>query len=179
MAAGGYAELEPMLALPGTPRALLTTLRKIWDADLDLQALAPEAPRLADLALIERRVHEALPPGALTPRALRDGAIKRLQFARAALGPVELEGHVEVPSRVLSTDQRAPNPTGSTLVQVIMPGGRGLNIRNGNEEFEIESIFFNPVLSELCYRGHSLRPPFSQSQPSCQCRAKASTAITT
>lgn len=97
LAAGGYAELEPMLALPGTPHALLTTLRKIWDADLDLQALAPEAPRLADLALIERRIHAALPAGALTPRALRDEAMQRLQFTGAALGPIELEGHVEVP----------------------------------------------------------------------------------
>jgi len=96
LTAGGYAEFEPMLALPGTPRALLTTLRKIWDADLDLQALAPKAPRLADLALIERRAHAALPVGALTPRALRDEAMQRLQFARAALGPIELEGRVEV-----------------------------------------------------------------------------------
>ena len=78
LTAGGYAEFEPMLALPGTPRALLTTLRKIWDTDLDLQALAPKAPRLADLALIERRIYAALPVGALTPRALRDEAMQRL-----------------------------------------------------------------------------------------------------
>jgi PD-(D/E)XK nuclease superfamily protein len=97
MAAGDYAELEPMLALPGTPHALLTTLRKIWDADFDLQAHASQSSRLADLALIERRIHETLPLGAFTPRALRDQAKQRLQFAGTALGPIELEGHVEVP----------------------------------------------------------------------------------
>ena len=96
MAAGGFAELESMLALPGMTRALLSTLGKVWDADLDLQVHAARGSRLADLALIEQRVHAMLSAGALTPRQLRDRAIERLSYARVALGAVELKGFVQV-----------------------------------------------------------------------------------
>jgi hypothetical protein len=97
MAQGGFVELGPILELPGTPRSLLSTLRKLWDADLELQTLAAQTPRLADLALLEHRVHGALPGGVQTPRILVKRALTRVQFAPAALGPVVIEGHVHVP----------------------------------------------------------------------------------
>jgi hypothetical protein len=94
---GGFADLDRMRALPGMTRALLATLGKVWDADLDLQALAADGARLADLALIEQRVHATLPPGALTPRHLRDRAIERTRHAGILLGAVELDGVMQVP----------------------------------------------------------------------------------
>ena len=33
-----------------------------------------------------------------------------------------------------------------------MPGSKGIDIINNNEEFEVESIFFHPAKG-LCYRG--------------------------
>jgi hypothetical protein len=96
VAEGGFAELESMLALPGMIRALLSTLGKAWDADLDLQERATRGSRLADLALIEQRVHAALSAGTLTPRQLRDRAMERLRYTRVGLGAVELEGFVQV-----------------------------------------------------------------------------------
>jgi hypothetical protein len=94
---GGFADLDRMRTLPGMTRALLATLGKAWDADLDLQALAVCGARLADLALIEQRVHAALPAGALTPRLLRDRATERAGHAGILLGAVELDGVMQVP----------------------------------------------------------------------------------
>jgi hypothetical protein len=95
---GGFADLDRMRTLPGMTRALLATLGKAWDADLDLQALAGDGVRLADLALIEQRVHTALPAGALTPRQLQDRAIERAGQAGILLGTVELDRVIQVPS---------------------------------------------------------------------------------
>jgi hypothetical protein len=94
---GGLADLDRMRTLPGMTRALLATLGKAWDADLDLQALATRGTRLADLALIEQRVHAALPAGALTPRQLCDRAVERAGHAGILLGTVELDGVLQVP----------------------------------------------------------------------------------
>src|SRR3977135_243084 len=60
---GGFADLEHMRALPGTTRAIMRTLSKAWDADLSLAALAADNVRIADLALVEQRLHAALPAG--------------------------------------------------------------------------------------------------------------------
>ncbi len=37
--------------------------------------------------------------------------------------------------------------------EVIMPGSKGLNIKNNNEEFFIEDVFYSPVIEGLAYRG--------------------------
>ncbi len=78
-------------ALPGTARAALRTLGKAWNADLSLSDLAAGSARLADLGLLESRVHAALPAGALTPRRLRDAALDRLRYAATTLGDIELD----------------------------------------------------------------------------------------
>src|SRR5207253_1198713 len=72
------------------------TLDKVWDADLCLGALADNSPRIADLAMIEQRVHAALPAGVLTTRNLRDAALSRVGHAKGVLGPVELAGVTRV-----------------------------------------------------------------------------------
>jgi hypothetical protein len=89
---GGYAQLDGVRALPGMTRSVMWTLTKAWDADLCLKERAVKSARIADLALIEKRVQAALPPGALTPRELRDAALGRLAHAPQVLASIQLEG---------------------------------------------------------------------------------------
>ena len=90
-AAGGFNEIEAMRQLPGVTRSAQRTLTQVWAADLGLEQLASSNARLADLALLERRVLGALPPAVLAPRQLRDLALRHVERAPAILGPVELE----------------------------------------------------------------------------------------
>lgn len=93
---GGFTDLGNMCTLPGTTRSIMRTLGKAWDADLCLSELAADSVQIADLALIEQRVHTALPAGALTPRHLRDAALSQLRHAGETVGPVELDRLTEV-----------------------------------------------------------------------------------
>jgi hypothetical protein len=93
LAEGGFHEIEHVKSLPGMTRAVARTLRKAWNADLDLQERATRSgPRVADLALIERRIKQALPAATLLPADLREAAIARLSHAANVLGPVRIEG---------------------------------------------------------------------------------------
>ncbi|TIP82562.1 MAG: PD-(D/E)XK nuclease family protein, partial [Mesorhizobium sp.] len=94
--AGRFAELESIRQLPGMIRAVARTLAKIWQADLSLLIGDDRSARLADIAEIEQRVRANLPRGVLTPRDLRDAALKRLVHAAAVLGSVELDRVVSV-----------------------------------------------------------------------------------
>src|ERR1019366_4632795 len=58
-----FAELEQLREMPGAVKAICNTLMKVWDADLDLHALAARAPRISDLARIEAYVRDHLPGG--------------------------------------------------------------------------------------------------------------------
>lgn len=90
-AAGGFAEIDAMRLLPGVTRSALRTLNQVWAADVPLAELAPTSARVADLALLEQRVLEALPAAVLPARQLRDLAMRQVQLAPAILGPVALE----------------------------------------------------------------------------------------
>lgn len=96
LAQGGFAELDGVRDLPGTPRAVARSLQSVWKADLKLAALSACAPRLADIYLVEQRVVAALPPGLLLPAALRDAALERLAHAPQLLGPVTLQGLIDI-----------------------------------------------------------------------------------
>lgn len=62
LAEGGFHEIEHVKSLPGMTRAVARTLRKAWNADLDLQERATRSgPRVSALALIEQRIKQALP----------------------------------------------------------------------------------------------------------------------
>jgi hypothetical protein len=89
--AGGFAQLERVRQLPGTTRSIAWTLAKVWRVDLALEGLAQRSARLADLAGIERRVRANLAAGVLTPRDLRDTALKRVAHAPATLGAIEID----------------------------------------------------------------------------------------
>ncbi|MDY6947749.1 MAG: PD-(D/E)XK nuclease family protein [Pseudomonadota bacterium] len=93
---GGFEEIEPLRTLPGMTRASARTLRKVWDADFRIGE-RPE-PRLRDIALLERRVREGLPPGAMIPCELRDHALRRLHHAPRILGELALDRLLDVPA---------------------------------------------------------------------------------
>ncbi len=90
---GGFSELDRVRALPGMTRAVARTLRHAWNADIDLGEVAKRdcAARLSDLAKIEHRVREQIPPAAMLPRDIRTAALDEVHRAPAALGPVRIE----------------------------------------------------------------------------------------
>lgn len=90
LAEGGFAELTPLLSLPGTVRALARTFERLWSAGVDLGSVR-STPRVSDLALIERRVGACLGPGVLTPPDLAAAAIARVRLAADLLGPVAFQ----------------------------------------------------------------------------------------
>jgi hypothetical protein len=88
-------ELEQIKALPGMVRAAVSTLDKVWRADIDLSSSSH--PRLQALAELEQEVLRRLPPSMKQPKALVEQARARIAHAPAVLGPVEIHGHSEMP----------------------------------------------------------------------------------
>ncbi|MGD0214913.1 MAG: hypothetical protein ABSB87_16930 [Terriglobales bacterium] len=91
-----FAELEKLRDMPGAVKAISATLMKVWDADLDLQALAARSPRINDLAQIEAYVRDQLPCGMMLQRELVYAAVANLKNAGSALGSVTVRGFVFV-----------------------------------------------------------------------------------
>jgi hypothetical protein len=93
IAAKGFKELDRVGELPGVTRAVTRSLQKVWNADIDLTAIAESgaAPRVLDLAVIEERVRAQLPAAALLPRDLRSAALARVERAPVLVGPVRIE----------------------------------------------------------------------------------------
>lgn len=89
--AGGFEDIERVRHLPGMTRAVARTLRRAWNADFSLAADAGVA-RLRDLALIEARVRDLIPPGARLPAALREEARAHGHRAASVLGALAIEG---------------------------------------------------------------------------------------
>jgi hypothetical protein len=87
---GGFVDIEPVRQLPGTARALARSLRKLWDADVELRKMG-DSKRIRELMLIEERVKRLLPKAMLAPRDLRDAALQRIQHAPKLVGAVYLE----------------------------------------------------------------------------------------
>lgn len=85
-------ELDGIRDLPGTPRALLTTLRTCWLAGFDLQASAAAQSRIAALAVADAALRATLPPSVLASPDLATAALARLPLAPIVLGEVDLVG---------------------------------------------------------------------------------------
>ena len=94
--AGDFDELESIRSLPGMTRSVAWTLTRLWNADFALADCAHESARLQDLTTIEARLRATLPAGVLSPRDLRDAALRRVTHAPAVLGAVELNRVVRV-----------------------------------------------------------------------------------
>ena len=87
-------ELEPIKNLPGMVRAAVNTLDKVWRAGIELSA--GKYPRLQALHALEEDVLRRLPPSMKRPMELVELACKRIAYAKAVLGPVEIHGHSEM-----------------------------------------------------------------------------------
>ena len=87
-------ELEPIKNLPGMVRAAVNTLDKVWRAGIELSA--GKHPRLQALHALEEDVLRRLPPSMKRPMELVELACKRVAYAKAVLGPVEIHGHSEM-----------------------------------------------------------------------------------
>jgi DEAD/DEAH box helicase domain-containing protein len=106
----------------------------------------------------------------LSGRLLEDGVLanvltRAIELAAADAAAVihalrSMRLALDAPAQVIGSEHdgigQKSAPSSGTLIRVILPGGKGLNVKNGNEEFQVDSIFFNPVLNEACYRGHTL-----------------------
>ena len=96
LAEGGLSELGSIAGMPGMPRAVMRTLGDFWRTGAAIPRTAARSPRSADLASLDARVRAALPAGVLVAPDLRDAAMSRGRHAPAVLGPVALEGVVDV-----------------------------------------------------------------------------------
>jgi hypothetical protein len=88
-------ELENIKSLPGMVRAVVSTLEKVWQANIELSSQSH--PRLQALAALERNVLGRLPPYMKKPKTLVELACARTAYAGALLGPVAIRGHSEMP----------------------------------------------------------------------------------
>lgn len=91
LADGGFSEITPLKDLPGMVRALLRTLDRVWRAGISLDAHRDDHPRLADLALIEARIRNAITGGGLILPDLLAAAMDRRHLFERLTGPVSLE----------------------------------------------------------------------------------------
>ena len=96
LSATPMGELESIKTLPGMIDAAADTLHKSWRAGIDLQARAPDHPRLAAIARLEAAVLEQLPPGMMRPVDIVAAATGRIVHAPAVLGPMEIVGLTEL-----------------------------------------------------------------------------------
>ncbi|MEO8756973.1 MAG: PD-(D/E)XK nuclease family protein [Devosia sp.] len=93
---GGLSTFNDIAGLPGMPRAVMETLRKIWNAGLDLNSRAGHGEQMADLQRIEACIRRQLPAAWLLPTDLRNRAVARAAKAPKLLGPIVLDGIVDI-----------------------------------------------------------------------------------
>ncbi|GBD38495.1 ATP-dependent RNA helicase SrmB [bacterium HR37] len=74
--------------------------------------------------------------------------IKALEEILASLSKVPIEISFD-------SEKELPSET-NRFVRVIMPGSKGLNVKENNEEFFVEGVFFSPYFNGLAYRGKHL-----------------------
>ncbi|MER9947367.1 hypothetical protein [Mesorhizobium sp. M0047] len=91
-----FEELEKVKARPGMARAVLSSLERVWAADIRLVDPLNPSARLSDLGHIEAFLREHLPIGALLPVDLRDRALAHIDHARTVVGPLHLHRLVSV-----------------------------------------------------------------------------------
>ncbi|WP_312183433.1 PD-(D/E)XK nuclease family protein [Massilia timonae] len=84
-------DLEAIRFMPGTPSAVMATLRKAWDASLDLEGRAGDHARISALQRVDIAVRAGLPKGMLVPPALAQAAQHRIEHAKAIFGTIECD----------------------------------------------------------------------------------------
>jgi hypothetical protein len=94
LAGSSLGEFDASKDLPGMVRAAVSTLDKVWRADIDLSPATN--PRLLALHMLESETLRRLPPSMNRPQELVELACRRIRYAPAVLGPVEIHGHSEM-----------------------------------------------------------------------------------
>ena len=94
LAGSSLGEFDAIKDLPGMVRAAVSTLDKVWRADIDLSAATN--PRLMALHTLEAETLRRLPPSMKRPKELVELACGRIRHAPAVIGPVEIHGHSEM-----------------------------------------------------------------------------------
>lgn len=89
-------ELESIKTLPGMIDAAADTLHKAWRAGIELQARAPDHPRIDAIARLEAAVLDQLPSNMMRPVEIVTAATGRIDHAPAVLGPMEIIGLTEL-----------------------------------------------------------------------------------
>jgi DEAD/DEAH box helicase domain-containing protein len=95
-----------------------------------------------------------LPRVLLRARELVDASDLRESepLTASALDALSLEAHNEV--QAIGLDGAATSARGGgSLIPVILPGSRGLDIRHNNKEYLVKKVFFSPTLQSVAYRG--------------------------
>ena len=87
-------ELDAIKDLPGMARAVVSTLDKVWRANIDLSTSTNA--RLEALHALENEMLRRLPPSMKRPGELVEIARGRMRYAPAVIGPVEIHGHSEM-----------------------------------------------------------------------------------
>lgn len=91
LAAGDFAEIGPLVDLPGMVRAVGRTLARLWDAGIVPADHSDRHPRLSDLALLDARVRAALNAGARATPDLAAAALARRRMFGLLVGELMLE----------------------------------------------------------------------------------------
>ena len=94
LAGSSLGEFDVIKDLPGMVRAAVSTLDKVWRADIDLSAATNL--RLMALRTLETETLRRLPPSMKRPKELVELACGRIRHAAAVLGPMEIHGHSEM-----------------------------------------------------------------------------------
>ena len=90
LAGTSLGEFDVIKDLPGMVRAAVSTLDKVWRADIDLSTATN--PRLMALRTLESETLRLLPPSMKRPKELVELACSRIRHAPAVIGPVEITG---------------------------------------------------------------------------------------
>ena len=91
-----FEELEPVKTRPGMARAVLSTLERIWAADIKFDDPLFASARLNDLACVDGYVRERLPIGTLLPWDLRNRALAHIANAPKVTGSLHLHRLISV-----------------------------------------------------------------------------------
>lgn len=86
------SELDAIKALPGTLKAAMRTLERVWLAGIDPPARVAVHPRLAALAVLEAAALVQLPQKMARPGAIAAAAMARLAHAPTVLGSIDVDG---------------------------------------------------------------------------------------
>ena len=83
-----------------------------------------------------------------------EGSLEKDSETAVAMGEI-LACLGEMPESFSVGRENTPADMDGDAVRVVLPGSKGLNLRNNNEEFFVEDVFYSPNHKGLVYRGRN------------------------